>query len=196
MQLSDREKITSRTSEKNQRACMYVGRPIQTKAKVKTNQQRFLKIQGRGAREPGGAAALCNNKKKASHREKITSRISFSLPPWYDGSSRGLWNHETCFDLREFLPLFLMMMMMMMQHATPLSPPPPRRHPSFFQNHFQHTNQSKNKREREKEFCPPIFAAATNEYSVLKPQQISKKLSVGLSKRQPELHCKAHALQA
>jgi len=36
MQLSDREKITSRTSEKNQRACMYVGRPIQTKAKVKT----------------------------------------------------------------------------------------------------------------------------------------------------------------
>lgn len=150
MQLSDREKITSQTSEKNQRACMYVGRRIQTKPKVKTNQQRFLKIQGRGPREPGGAAALCNNKKKkASHRERITSRISFSLPPRYDGSSRGLWNHETCFDLRHFLPLFLMRMMttMMMQHATPLSPPP-RRHPSFFQNHFQHTNQGKNKRER------------------------------------------------
>ncbi len=155
MRLSDREKITSRTSEKNQRACMYVGRPIQTKPKVKTNQQRFLKIQGRGARKPGGAAAaLFNNNKKASHREKITSRISFSLPRWYDGSSRGLWNHETSFNLRDFLPLLMMMMimmmMMMMQHATPLSPPP-RRHPSFFQNHFQHTNQSKNKRERERE---------------------------------------------
>lgn len=121
--------------------CLYVGRPIQKKKKKSKSKKKINsgspKIQGLGAREPGGAAALFNNnnKKAASHREKITSRISFSLPPWYDGSSRGLWNRETCFDFRNFLPLFLMLMMMMMQHATPSSPPP-RRHPSFFQNHF------------------------------------------------------------
>jgi hypothetical protein len=121
--------------------CLYVGRPIQKKKKKNKIKKKiksgYPKIQGLGAREPGGAAALFNNnnKKAASHREKITSRISFSLPPWYDGSSRGLWNRETCFDFRNFLPLFLMLMMMMMQHATPSSPPP-RRHPSFFQNHF------------------------------------------------------------
>jgi hypothetical protein len=114
---------------------MYVCRQTNTN---KTKSQNKLAAVPENSRAGAEGTALCNKKKKkASHRERITSRISFSLPPRYDGSSRGLWNHETCFDLRHFLPLFLMRIMttMMMQHATPLSPPP-RRHPSFFQNHF------------------------------------------------------------
>jgi hypothetical protein len=137
MQLSDREKITSRTSEKEPKS-MYVCRQTNRNKTKSQNKLAAVPENSRvGCGEPGGAAALCNNNNKASHREKITSRISFSLPPWYDGSSRGVWNHETYFDLRNFLPLFLMMMMMMMmmQHATPLSRRR-RRHPSFFQNHF------------------------------------------------------------
>jgi hypothetical protein len=137
MQLRDREKITSQTSDKEPKSTYVCRQTNRNKTKSQNKLAAVPENSRAGCGEPGGgAAALRNNNKKATHREKITSRISFSLPPWYDGSSRGVWNHETYFDLRDFLPLFLMMMMMMMmQHATPLSPPR-RQHPSFFQNHF------------------------------------------------------------